>query len=129
MFKDTVTYTDYDGNERTETLYFNLSRAEVMQMELSIKGGFSSMLERIVKSEDGPEIADQFVKIIKASYGKKSEDGKRFLKSEEITNEFVQSEAYSEFFMKIVSDEDYAAAFVNGIMPKVDEQSKIIPMH
>lgn len=127
MFKDTVTYEDYNGNMRTETLYFNLSRAEVIQMEMSVNGGLGSFLENIVKSEDMPAIVEQFTKIIKMSYGVKSDDGKRFIKSDEISETFVQSEAFSEFFMKIISDEDYAAKFVNGIMPKVENRQTVAP--
>lgn len=127
MFKDTVTYEDYNGNMRTETLYFNLSRAEVIQMEMSVNGGLGSFLENIVKSEDMPAIVEQFTKIIKMSYGVKSDDGKRFIKSDEISETFVQSEAFSEFFMKVISDEDYAAKFVNGIMPKVENRQTVAP--
>ncbi|WP_300899401.1 hypothetical protein [Turicimonas muris] len=127
MFKDTVTYEDYNGNMRTETLYFNLSRAEVIQMEMSVNGGLGSFLENIVKSEDMPAIVEQFTKIIKMSYGVKSDDGKRFIKSDEISETFVQSEAFSEFFIKIISDENYAAKFVNGIMPKVENRQTVAP--
>lgn len=127
MFKDTVTYEDYNGNMRTETLYFNLSRAEVIQMEMSVNGGLGSFLENIVKSEDMPAIVEQFTKIIKMSYGVKSDDGKRFIKSDEISETFVQSEAFSEFFIKIISDENYAAKFVNGIMPNVENRQTVAP--
>lgn len=120
MFKDKVTYIDYDGNERTDTLYFNLSKAELLKMETSLNGGYSAFLEKVVESKDTPSIMKAFQDIIEKAYGKKSDDGRRFIKSEEITEEFLQSEAYSEFLMKLISDENYAANFVTGILPKQD---------
>ncbi len=120
MFTDTVTYTDFNGVEQTDTLYFNLSKAEILDMEMSVDGGYSEYLEQIVKSEDPNKIMSTFIDIVKKTYGIKSEDGRRFIKSPELVEEFMQTEAYSEFIMKLVSDEDYAAKFVNGVLPKVD---------
>lgn len=117
MFKDTVTYVDFDGNERTEDLYFNLTKAEVVILENSVSGGLQRRLEAIVKSNDNVQIIENFVEIIKKSYGIKSDDGKRFIKSDEISEEFMQTGAYEEFFMKLISDEEYAAKFINGIAP------------
>lgn len=117
MLKKTVSYVDYNGVERTEDFYFNLSKAEVTEMELSVEGGFSKMLEDIVKSNDNMQIVKLFKEIVLKAYGEKSADGKRFVKSKELAEAFSQTEAYSEIFMELALNEDAAAAFVNGIMP------------
>ena len=117
MLKKTVTYVDYNGVERTEDFYFNLSKAEVTEMELSVEGGFSKMLEEIVKSNDNARIIELFKEMVLKAYGEKSADGRRFVKSKELAEAFSQTEAYSEIFMELALDEKAAAAFVNGIMP------------
>lgn len=117
MLKKTVTYVDYNGVERTEDFYFNLSKAEVTEMELSVEGGFSKMLEEIVKSNDNVRILELFKEMVLKAYGEKSADGRRFVKSKELSEAFSQTEAYSEIFMELAMDEKAAAAFVNGIMP------------
>lgn len=117
MLKKTVTYVDYNGIERTEDFYFNLSKAEVAEMELSVEGGFSKMLEEIVASKDNVRIVSLFKQMVLKAYGEKSADGRRFVKSEEISQAFAQTEAYSEIFMELALNTDAAAAFVNGIMP------------
>lgn len=118
MLKETITYTDYNGNTRTEDFWFNLSKAEIIELESSASGGLSKMLEDLVKSNDNRLMVDIFKRIILKAYGKKSEDGRRFIKNAEIREEFEQTEAYSDLFMKLASDADAAAAFVNGIIPK-----------
>ena len=117
MLKKTVTYVDYNGVERTEDFYFNLSKAEVTEMELSVEGGFSKMLEEIVKSNDNARIIELFKEMVLKAYGEKSADGRRFIKSKELSEAFSQTEAYSGIFMELAMDEKAAAAFVNGIMP------------
>lgn len=117
MLKKTVTYVDYNGVERTEDFYFNLSKAEVTEMELSVEGGFSKMLEEIVKTNDNARILELFKEMVLKAYGEKSADGRRFVKSKELSEAFSQTEAYSEIFMELAMDEKAAAAFVNGIMP------------
>lgn len=117
MLKKTVTYVDYNGMERTEDFYFNLSKAEVAEMELSVEGGFSKMLEEIVASNDNARIVNIFKQMVLKAYGEKSADGRRFIKSEEISKAFSETEAYSEIFMELALNTDAAAAFVNGIMP------------
>ena len=117
MLKKTVTYVDYNGVERTEDFYFNLSKAEVAEMELSVQGGFSKMLEEIIASKDNVQIVNLFKQMVLKSYGEKSPDGRRFIKSEEIAQAFSQTEAYSEIFMELALNEDKAAEFVNGILP------------
>ena len=117
MLKKTVTYVDYNGVERTEDFYFNLSKAEVAEMEMSVDGGYSKMLEQLVASKDNVQIVNLFKQMVLKAYGEKSPDGRRFIKSKELSEAFSQTEAYSEIFMELALNEDAAAAFVNGIMP------------
>lgn len=118
MLKKTITYVDYDGLERKEDFYFNLTRAEVAQMELSVNGGLKQFLENIIQLDDRPKIIEEFKKLITMSYGKKSPDGKRFMKSQELVDEFVQTEAFSDLFMELATNANAAAEFVKGILPK-----------
>ena len=117
MLKKTITYTDYNGNERTEDFYFNLTKAEIMEMEMSTTGGLAEMITRIVAAQDQPAIIKIFKDLVLKAYGEKSADGKRFVKSEEIAAGFSQTEAYSILFMELATDADAAAKFVNGIVP------------
>ncbi len=123
MLKKTITYIDYNGNERTEDHYFNLTEAEAMEMELSTTGGLTETIRRIVEAQDNPAIFKIFKELILKAYGVKSPDGKRFIKSEEISTAFSQTEAYSKFFMELATNADAAAAFVNGITPKTATKS------
>lgn len=118
MLKKTITYVDYDGVERTEDFYFNLSKAELTEMELSQEGGFVNMLERIVAAKDSKRIIEELKTIVLKSYGEKSLDGRRFIKSEELSKAFSQTEAYNILFMEFFTDPDAAADFVNGIIPE-----------
>lgn len=117
MYKETITYTDFNGAERTEDYYFNLTQAEVMEMELSVSGGLAEMLNRIVAAQDAPAIISTFKDLILKAFGQKSPDGKRFIKNDALREEFSQTEAYSQLFMKLATDADAAGKFVNGIMP------------
>lgn len=117
MLKKTMTYEDFDGNVRTEDFYFNLSKAEVMEMELGVSGGMTQMLTRIVAAQDGEKIIKSFKEIIFKSYGEKSPDGKRFIKSDELSIAFSHTEAYSQLFMELATSADAAAKFINGVMP------------
>lgn len=117
MLKKTITYTDYNNVKRTEDFYFNLSKAELMEMEMSTSGGLAEMINKIVAAQDTAAIIKIFKDLILKAYGEKSPDGKRIVKSEEISNAFAQTEAYSDLFMELATDADAAAAFVNGIVP------------
>jgi len=119
MLVKKVGYTDYKGIKREDELYFNLSKAEVAEMELSHEGGLSAKIERIVATQNGGEIIALFKDLIIKSYGTISDDGKRFIKNDKLREEFLQTEAYSELFMELASDADAASAFVNGIIPQV----------
>lgn len=123
MLKKTFTYTDYNGVERTEDHYFNLSKAELMEMELSTTGGLAEMINKIVAAQDAPQIVKLFKELVLKAYGQKSADGRRFIKSEELANEFAQTEAYSQLFMELATDADAASKFVNGIVPEMDKKS------
>lgn len=120
MLKKTFTYTDYNGVERTETHYFNLSKAELVDMEATTPGSLSEKLKRIVDGADGPEIMKFFKELIFKSYGIKSDDGRRFIKSAEISEAFSQTEAYVQLYMELVTNPEAAADFANGIIPKID---------
>lgn len=117
MLKKTITYTDYNGNSRTEDFYFNLTEAEVTEMELSVNGGLTEMIKRIVAAQDSKQIVECFKDIILRAYGEKSPDGKRFIKTQEVKDGFAQTEAYSKLFMELATDDKAAAAFVNAIVP------------
>lgn len=117
MLKKTITYKDLDGNDIIEDFYFSLSKAEIAEMELGREGGFAKYLEKLIASENASEIIATFKKILLSSIGRRSEDGKRFIKSDEIANEFLQSDAYSTLFMSLINEEDSAAEFVTGILP------------
>lgn len=117
MLKKTIKYTDYNGVEREEDFYFNLSKAELTEMEATAVGGYGNMLEKIVASKDNKQIVEIFKDIILKAYGEKSPDGKRFIKSKELSEAFSQTEAYVELFMELALNEEAAAEFVNGIIP------------
>lgn len=118
MLKKTIKYTDFNGTEREEDFYFNLTKAEVTEMELSKEGGLSGHMEKIVAANDNQAILKEFKEIILKSYGEKSEDGRRFIKSPELSLAFSQTEAYSELFTELATDAEAASAFVMGIMPQ-----------
>ncbi len=117
MLKKTITYTDYNGVERKEDFYFNLTKAELMEMQLSTTGGLSEMMEKVIDAKDLPTIIKMFKELILKAYGEKSDDGRKFVKSEAISVAFSQTEAYSQLFMDLATDADAAAKFVNGIVP------------
>ncbi|MDF2800227.1 MAG: hypothetical protein K0S61_130 [Anaerocolumna sp.] len=121
MLRKKITYTDFDGNEITEDFYFNLTKAEVTKMELSTNGGLGVSLQKIVDTKDSKRIIETFEDLISKSYGEKSLDGKRFIKSKELSEAFMQTEAYSELFMELATKADMAVAFVNGILPQMDK--------
>lgn len=119
MLKKTLTYTDYDGNERTEDFYFNLTKLEVLEMEIEIPGGLTGLLTKIVQTKDTKEIMSTFKDIMKKAYGIKEAGGNRFMKGEEISRAFMETEAYCDYVLLLASDAAAGAEFVNGIMPKV----------
>lgn len=117
MFKHTVKYVDFDGNNREEDLYFHLSPAEMTQFEYSVKGGMKNLLEKAIKAQDGPTMMKFYVRMVEMAYGRKSNDGRRFEKSNEIYDDFSQTNAYNAFFMQLVTDEAFAKKFVDAVFP------------
>lgn len=126
MIKKTINYVDYNDVERSEDFYFNLTKAELMEMELGTNGGIVQMFEKIVQEKDAVRILSEFKKIILKSYGEKSPDGKHFIKNAELRDAFEQSPAYSELFMILATDENEAKKFIEGVLPKnLGNQSSI----
>lgn len=118
MIKKQITYTDYDGNERTESFWFALNQAELLEMNLEKNGGLSNMITRITETNDYAELSRILKDLILRSYGVKSDDGKRFVKSPAMTEEFMQTEAYSEMFTELVTDAGATSEFIQGIIPQ-----------
>ena len=126
MYKKTIKYVDYDGNEREEDYYFNLSKAEIMEMNFSKDGNLIEYLERIKSTVDVPKIAEFFKELIMKSYGEKSLDGKSFRKKKDgrlLVEDFMETEAFTELYMELATDADAASAFVGGIIPS--DMSKV----
>lgn len=121
MITKTIKYTDYNGVEREEKFLFNLSKAELMEMEMGTTGGLAEMITKIVETQDAPSIIKIFKDLILKAYGEKSADGKRFIKVDKdgtpLSIGFSQTEAYSQLFMELATDADAAAKFIQGIIP------------
>lgn len=118
MLPKTITYTDYNGVERTETFYFNLSKSELTRWSMSVEGGLHERLQRIIDAKDNVAVMKEFDNIIAKSYGVKSDDGRRFEKSKQITEEFMQTPAYDQLYMELITGgTDVMSAFINGIVP------------
>jgi hypothetical protein len=122
MLKKQITYIDFNGTERTEDFYFNLTETEILEMEAEVNGGLSEMLKLIISEQDNPKIVEAFKKIISKAYGVKSLDGKYFIKTEEGLKKFQATMAYSQFFMEISTNADKAADFINNINPKFQKK-------
>ena len=127
MLKITEKYEDFNGVERTEDFYFNLTEAELMEMELSTSGGLAETIQRIVAAQDGPAIIKIFKDLVLKAYGVKSPDGRLHIKNDKVREEFSQTIAYSNIFMRLATDSDEAAKFINGIMPKNVNTGSSIP--
>lgn len=118
MLKETIKYIDYNGTERQEDFYFNLSESEIVEMASTSEGDLSEELKKMVESKDGGRIMRTFRDLLSRAYGEKSQDGRRFVKSAEISKAFFETEAYNKLFMRLVTDPDYAANFIAGIIPQ-----------
>lgn len=125
MLKKTITYTDYDGLERTEEFRFNLTKAELVDMELTTAGTFSETMKRIIAEKDIIRITKLFKELLLKSYGVKSDDGKRFIKSQELSEAFSQTEAYSDLYIELLSNPEEAAKFFAEVAPKMEEVSSV----
>jgi hypothetical protein len=117
MYKKTINYTDFNGVDRKEDFYFNFMKAELVEMNMSTGGGLKSFIERITNTQDQIELVKLFKELVLKAYGVKSDDGKRFIKSQELRDAFEQTNAYSELFMLLATNENEASKFINGIMP------------
>ena len=117
MYKKTITYVDYNDNSRTEDHYFNLTKAEIAKMEMSVSGGYAEMIQRIIAAQDQPALMEVFENLIIKSYGIKTPDGRGFDKDPQHVKSFMQTEAYSQFFMALATDSKVASEFINGIFP------------
>lgn len=134
MLTREANYTDYNGVNRKEILYFNLEPSELMEMELGTTGGLTQMINRVIAAQDNATLVRIFKELILKAYGEKSDDGRRLVKSEAISTAFSQTRAYSDLFMELVTDAEKAAAFVNGIVPEEiaekakEQQNQAVPM-
>lgn len=125
MLKITKTYEDWNGMERTEDFYFNLSEAEITELQIGTVGGFAETIEKIINAKEQPELIKIFKDLVLMSYGEKTADGRHFRKNDEVKNGFVDNPAYSIIFMELVSDAKKAAEFINGIMPKSIDKAEL----
>ena len=125
MIKKTIKYPDYNGVERTEDYYFNLNKTEVIEMQVSVEGGYSELIDRIIKTDDNREIVNVLKTIILKSYGEKSIDGKRFMKVDDNGNplyrKFEDTEAFVELYMELANNAKKAAEFINAVIPNMDD--------
>lgn len=119
MRVETIKYVDYEGKERCEDFYFNLNKAELAEMQLSGNGDMAKTLSEAIEKNDMPTLVKFLKTLVLKSYGVKSEDGRRFIKSEKLSEEFAQTEAYSELFYKLLSDGEYTTQFINQVIPNV----------
>ena len=129
MLEKKIKYTDLRGHEREDTFMFHLNKSELLKLEMSVPGGFTAKINKMVDKEDAPEIVETFENFILSSYGAISEDGKSFIKNKELTDRFKNSEAYSELFMELISNPESAKAFVSGVIPvgiNIEEQEKLM---
>lgn len=116
MYKEHMKYKDFDGNDREEDFYFNLTEAEVIEMEMGISGGLTALVKRILAEQDSAKMVEIFKDLILKSYGVKALDGRTFDKSPEVVKTFMSTQAYSDLFTKLCTDSKYAATFFNGIV-------------
>lgn len=124
MLKRPITYEDFNGDTVTEEFYFNLTKSEIIELEVDMEGGLSDWLAKIVKTENHKEIVGQFKRIVLLAYGEKSPDGRRFIKTDQMREEFAQTAAYNALFMELATNDNAAAEFITGIMPK-DMQGEV----
>jgi hypothetical protein len=118
MLKRKITFEDFDGNPVTEEFYFNLTKSEIIELEVDYEGGLEATLKRIIANNDAKNLIKEFKRLVLLSYGVKSEDGKRFVKSDELRLGFSQTNAYDALFMELATNAEKAAEFVNGVMPR-----------
>lgn len=123
MLKRDITYTDFNDQTVTETFYFNMTKAELVDLETSVEGGMEQRLRKIIEAEDRNQLIALFKQILLLTYGVRSEDGKRFIKSDQLREEFTQTAAYDALFVELASDDEAAAQFIMAVLPKDISQS------
>ena len=127
MYVKEIEYTDFNGVARKEKFYFNLTKAEILDMELGKTGGLTEYIQKIIAAQDTPAVMALFKQLLLKSYGVKSDDGRRFIKNDEVRSEFEQTQAFSDLYMLLALDDDEASKFVNAIVPedmKVSDEQK-----
>lgn len=117
MLKRQITYTDFNDQEVTEVFYFNISKPELIDMEVEHEGGYVASIQRIIDANDPKKLVAEFKALILQAYGVKSEDGKRFMKSDQLREEFSHHAAYQELWMELATNENAASEFVLGVLP------------
>lgn len=128
MYVKEIEYTDFNGVARKEKFYFNLTKAEILDMELGKTGGLTEYIQKILEAQDTPAIMTLFKSLLLKSYGVKSDDGRRFVKNDQIREEFEQTQAFSDLYMLLALDDGEASKFVNAIVPedmKVSDEQKL----
>lgn len=118
MLKRSITYEDFNDDTLTETFYFNLTKSELVEIEFGYQKGMEETIKDIVKAENRGQLIAEFKRLILMSYGQKTPDGKRFIKSEALREEFSQTAAYNALFMELATNDKAASDFINGIAPK-----------
>ncbi len=127
MYAKELEYTDFNGVARKEKFYFNLTKAEILDMELGKTGGLTEYIQKILEAQDTPAIVALFKTLLLKSYGIKSDDGRRFIKNDQVREEFEQTQAFSDLYMLLALNDEEAAKFVNAIVPedmKVSEEQR-----
>lgn len=118
MLRREIKYKNFDDEEVSDVYYFNISKSELVELEVEFKQGFGSMMQQIIDEKDSHEIIKYFKRIVLMAYGKKSDDGKRFIKNDQLREEFTQTPAYDALFMELATDAEKAAEFIRGALPK-----------
>nr|DAW45310.1 MAG TPA: hypothetical protein [Caudoviricetes sp.] len=117
MYRDHRTYIDFNGVERTEDFYFNLSKAEIADMELSTTGGIKDMVNKILEAKDQAKLVSLFKDLIRMAYGVKSEDGRNFIKNDKVREDYFSTNAYSDLYMELATNDQFASQFFEAILP------------
>jgi len=127
MYVKEMEYTDFNGVTRKEKFYFNLTKAEILDLELGKAGGLTEYIRKIIEAQDTPTIMSLFKSLLLKSYGVKSDDGRRFIKNDQVREEFEQTQAFSDLYMLLALNDEEASKFVNAIVPadmKVSDEQK-----
>lgn len=125
MFTVNVTYIDFDDQEYTERLYFNMTKVEFMRWQAESGDNLTERMKTALEKHDSSKIMDYFEELIRRSYGEKSDDGKRFVKDPQKTRDFMTSAAYDELFWRITQNQEECNAFMRGVLPNVPPSGEV----